>query len=189
MKNLMTIIFAGLLIFLPISGSAAGAISADEQKILDALNQGVTTKEGQTFYFDATDIQQAENELKINDFDAAACTTVVEHINAARQLVIDNSAGIQATSLKHLLGQLPVNIQNQIRDHILAAAQVLGLSIDGNGNIVDNKGQKVIVPTTTTNPVVKTTGVSSTISIATLISLVSLTAVTGFMTRKKGINC
>lgn len=189
MKKLVSLAFALLVFISPIAASAAGAISNDEQGILDALNQGVTTQQGQTFYFSATDIQQAENELKANDYDKATCDEVIGHINAARQLVTDNSAGITATSLEDLLRQLPKNIQNQIRDHILAAAKVLNLSVDGNGNVTNNSGKKVFVPTTGKNPVVKTTGFTMTNAIITIIGLVSLTAVTGILSRKKGANC
>ena len=181
--------FALLVIVAPVTASAAGAISADEQKILDALNQGVTTKEGQTFHFSATDIQQAENDLKTNNYDAATCEAVVADINAARQLVIDNSAGIKATSLEDLIRQLPKSVQDQIMNHILSAAKTLGLKVDGNGVITNTKGQKVFVPTTGGNPVVKTTGFSLANVAVTLIGLLSLTAVTGFMSRKKGVKC
>lgn len=189
MKKLFALAFAFLVFMAPLAANAAGAISSDEQRILDALNQGVTTQEGQTFYFSATDIQQAENELKANDYDKATCDEVVGHINAARQLVIDNSAGITATSLEDLLSQLPKDIQNQILDHILAAAKALDLSVDGNGNITNNKGQAVFVPTNSKNPVVKTTGFTMTNAIITIIGLFSLTLVTGVLSRKKEVNC
>ena len=189
MKKLFSLVFTLALVMSPLIASASGAISDDEQRILDALNQGVTTQEGQTFYFSNTDIQQAENELKANDYDSETCNEVVEHINAARQLVIDNSAGITATSLEDLLRQLPKDIQNQILDHILAAAKVLGLSVDSEGNITNNNGQTVFVPTSTKNPVVKATGFSTTNAIVTIISLATLTVITGLLSRKKGANC
>lgn len=189
MKKLISLVFALLVFVLPITANAAGAITADEQRILDALNQGVTTKEGETFYFSATDIQQAENELKTNDYDAATVNTVVGHINAARQLVIDNSAGIKATSLENLIAQLPENVQSQIKNHIFEAAKALGLSVDGNGNIVNNGGTKVVVPTTKSNPVVKTTGISLGSAIITLVSLLTLTVATGFISNRKGASC
>ncbi|WP_326717320.1 hypothetical protein [Vagococcus jeotgali] len=188
MKKLVSMIiaFVGVLFLLPIASNAAGAISANEQEILDALNQGVTIDNGQTFYFSATDIQQAENELKANDYDKKTTDTVVANINAARQLVIDNSKGLSATSLNDLLKQLPKHVQDQIRDYILASAKALGLSIDQNGIIVDNSGKKVFVPTTSNNPVVKTTGVASSTGIMTVIALVAITAVLGTAVTRKG---
>jgi len=189
MKRFVSIIFALLVFVLPITANAAGAISADEQRILDALNQGVTTKEGERFFFSATDIQQAENELKANDYNAATVNTVVGHIDAARQLVVDNSAGIKATSLEDLLKQLPKNIQDQIRTHILEAAKALGLSVDSQGNITNKTGNKVFVATTSKNPVVKTTGISITSAMITIISLVALTVATGFISKRKGASC
>lgn len=189
MKKLVSLVFALLVFVLPITANAAGAITADEQRILDALNQGVTTKEGEKFFFSATDIQQAENELKTNDYSAATVNTVVGHIDAARQLVVDNSAGIKATSLENLIAQLPKDVQNQIKNHVLQAAQALGLSIDSNGNIVNNVGKKVFVPTTSANPVVKTTGASSTGAIIAIVSLLALTVATGFISNRKGASC
>ena len=88
-----------------------------------------------------------------------------------------------------MLSQLPKDIQNQILDHILAAAKALDLSVDGNGNITNNKGQAVFVPTNSKNPVVKTTGFTMTNAIITIIGLFSLTLVTGILSRKKEVNC
>lgn len=189
MKKLFSLAFAMLIFFSPIVANAAGAISGDEQRILDSLNQGVTTQGGQSFFFSATDIQQAENELKANDYDKATCDEAVAHINAARQLVIDNSAGITATSLENLLSQMPKHIQNQLLDHVLATAKALNLSVDGKGNITNNSGQKVFVPNTSKNPVVKTTGFTMTTAIITIIGLLSLTAVTGLLSRKTSVHC
>ena len=189
MKKLLSLVFALLVFVAPITVSAAGAISADEQRILDSLNQGVTTKEGEKFFFSATDIQQAENELKANDYNAATVNTVIGHIDAARQLVVDNSSGIKASSLENLLSQLPKDVQDKIKTHILQAAQALGLSVDSKGNVVNNSGTKVIVPTTKSNPVVKTTGISLGSTIITLVSLLTLTVATGFISNRKGASC
>lgn len=189
MEKLVSLLFALLVFLVPVTANAAGAISADEQRILDALNQGVTTKEGERFFFSATDIQQAENELKTNDYNATTVNTVVGHIDAARQLVVDNSAGIKATSLENLLKQLPKDIQNQIKTHILEAAKALGLSVDSSGNIIDKTGKKVFVATTSNNPVVKTTGISPISGIIALVSVVALTVATGFISKRKGASC
>ncbi|MCI0131089.1 MULTISPECIES: hypothetical protein [unclassified Vagococcus] len=189
MKKLVSLIFTLLVVMLPITANAAGAISTDEQRILDSLNAGITTKEGQRFFFSATDIQQAENDLKTNDYSAETVNTVVGHIEAAKQLAVDNSAGIKATGLEDFLKQLPKHIQNQIQNHILEAAKALGLSVDSKGNVTNNAGQKVFVATTSSNPVVKTTGISLTSAIVTIASLVALTVATGFFSKRRGASC
>lgn len=189
MKKLVSLVFTLLVVFLPITAQAAGSITADEQRILDSLNTGITTKEGQRFFFSATDIQQAENDLKANNYSASTVNTVVGHIEAAKQLAVSNSAGIQATSLENFLQQLPKNVQNQIRNHILSASRALGVSVSSNGTITDNAGKKVFVATTKSNPVVKATGISLTSAVVTLTSLVALTIATGFMSKRKGASC
>ncbi|MBP1043625.1 hypothetical protein I6N95_21595 [Vagococcus sp. BWB3-3] len=171
MKKMLSMLLVALVaIGFALPASAAGAITAAEQSILNELNAGVTAGGG-TFYFAASDIAQAENELKANDFDAATCQTVVGHIQAARALVVNNSAGLTATSLNNLLGQLPKAIQDQILDHIYAAADALDLAISSNGTVVNKAGKTVIVPTTKANPVVKATGANYTISFLVFGSL------------------
>lgn len=115
--------------------------------------------------------------------------TVVGHIEAAKQLAVDNSAGIQATSLENFLKQLPKNVQTQIRNHVLEASRALGLSVSSNGNITNSAGKKAFVPTTSSNPVIKTTGISLTSAVMTIASLVTLTVATGFMSKRKGASC
>lgn len=112
-RFLKLLVMAGLVLLFPMMAHAEGAITADEQRILDALNQGVTAN-GQTFYFDATDIQQAENDLKSYDYSKSTVDQVVGNINAARQLVMDNAGNIQANSLNDLLKQLPRDVQKQV---------------------------------------------------------------------------
>ena len=170
MKKLMRIVFGAILALgLGVTtASAAGAITADEQAILNELNAGVTAG-GDTFFFNATQISDAEYYLKVNDYPASATTVVVGHIQAARKLVVDNSTGIKATSLSNLIAQLPQNIQTQIWDHIMAAATALDLSIDQGGNVINKKDGKTVI--TNGAPIVKATGANYTTSLVAFASL------------------
>lgn len=163
--------------------SAAGAISAAEQGILDELNAGVTAGGG-TFYFEASDIVQAENELKANDYNAATTQVVIGHIQAARQLVLDNSKGITATNLNNLLAQLPKTVRDQIWNHIIAAADALDMAVASNGTLVNKAGKAVIIPNTTSNPVVKATGADYTTSFA-VFALLMIAALGAAVVGKK----
>lgn len=171
MKKMLSMLLVAIFaVGIALPASAAGAITANEQSILNELNAGVTAGGG-TFYFPASDIGQAENVLKTNDYNAATTQEVVGHIQSARQLVVDNSKGLTATSLTNLLAQLPVSVQNQIQAHITAAVNTLGLVISSNGTIVNKAGKTVIIPTTKANPVVKATGANYTISFLVFGSL------------------
>ncbi|MGO2082941.1 hypothetical protein [Vagococcus sp.] len=191
MKRFLSfLLMVGLIMLFPVITHAEGAITADEQRILDALNQGVTAN-GQTFYFSSTDIQQAENDLKTYDYEASTVNQIVGNINSARQLVIDNSAGMTASSLTDLLKQLPRDVQKQVGYYVAASAKALDVKVDQNGSVVTNNyytngetekgskggaasgdaGRKVFVPTNAKNPVVKTTGGNYVMPFAVLGSL------------------
>lgn len=185
MKKLMSILVVAILAlgFAP-SVLAAGAITAAEQGILNELNAGVTAGGG-TFYFAASDITQAENAVKSNDYSDASSQTVVGHIQAARKLVVDNSKGITATSLTNLLGQLPVSVRNEINNHIAAAASALGLVYDASTRTISDKsGKTVIIPNTKSNPVVKATGADYTTSFA-VFALLMIAALGAAVVGKK----
>ncbi|MGX7013830.1 hypothetical protein [Vagococcus silagei] len=176
-RFLKLLVMAGLVLLFPMMAHAEGAITADEQRILDALNQGVTAN-GQTFYFDATDIQQAENDLKSYDYSKSTVDQVVGNINAARQLVMDNAGNIQANSLNDLLKQLPRDVQKQVGYYVAATWKALDARMDENGKVVTNtKNQTntVYVPTNGKNPIVKTTGGNYTMFYVVLAGLAAST--------------
>lgn len=175
MIGLFVFVLSLVVIGLP-AVQADSAISADEQRILDSLNTGVTVS-GKTFYLDASDLTQAENYLKQNDLSAAEVNEVVASIESAKALVASQTIDVtNITTLAQLMSALPANVKNQIRGHITNAANVLGLTISldsvNSYSITDKKGH---VAYATGSPV-KNTGSTYLVSVATIAGLLTIAA-------------
>ncbi|WP_427813639.1 hypothetical protein ACQKTA_10205 [Enterococcus sp. 22-H-5-01] len=131
MKKVVSGIIAlvAVVLFFAPTAQAAGAITADEQRILDELNQGVSVG-GKTFNLRASDIAQAENHLKQNDISASEANQVIAKIQQARALIASSGVDVSnINSIEDLLKALPADLTNQLKDIITAAANILGLSI------------------------------------------------------------
>ncbi|WP_407856499.1 hypothetical protein [Enterococcus hailinensis] len=131
MKKVVSGIIAlvAVVLFFAPTAQAAGAITADEQRILDELNQGVSVG-GKTFNLRASDIAQAENHLKQNDISASEANQVIAKIQQARALIANSGVDVSnINSIEDLLKALPADLTNQLKDIITAAANILGLSI------------------------------------------------------------
>ena len=131
MKKVVSGIIAlvAVVLFFAPTAQAAGAITADEQRILDELNQGVSVG-GKTFNLRASDIAQAENHLKQNDISASDANQVIAQIQQARALIANSGVDVSnINSIEHLLRALPLDLTNQLKDIITSAANILGLSI------------------------------------------------------------
>lgn len=207
MKKIVGFVLAALATLLIASpASADGVISAHEQQVLDELNAGMTIG-GKTFPLAAQEINAAESHLKRVELTTAQTNAAISNIQAARTLAASaNVDASGATSLEEALRLLPADVANQIKNHVIAAGNAVGVSISfGNGGysaswgagttnsgstgtttgtggvkVTDKKGSTVY---TTTSPV-KNTGSNYALSGITFISL--LIAATGavFVTRK-----
>ncbi|MFC4770812.1 hypothetical protein [Enterococcus hermanniensis] len=136
MKKVISGIIAlvAVVLFFAPTAQAAGAITADEQRILDELNQGVSVG-GKTFNLRASDIAQAENHLKQNDISASEANQVIAQIQQARALIASSGVDVSnINSIEDLIKALPLDIKNQLKDVITQAANILGLSISFNQN-------------------------------------------------------
>ncbi len=131
MKKVVSGIIAlvAVVLFFAPTAQAAGAITADEQRILDELNQGVSVGR-KTFNLRASDIAQAENHLKQNDISASEANQVIAKIQQARALIANSGVDVSnINSIEDLLRALPADLTNQLKDIITSAANILGLSI------------------------------------------------------------
>lgn len=136
MKKVVSGIIAlvAVVLFFAPTAQAAGAITADEQRILDELNQGVSVG-GKTFNLRASDIAQAENHLKQNDISASDANQVIAQIQQARALIANSGVDVSnINSIEDLLRALPLDLTNQLKNIITSAANILGLSISFNQN-------------------------------------------------------
>lgn len=206
MKKVVSGIIAlvAVVLFFAPTAQAAGAITADEQRILDELNQGVSVG-GKTFNLRASDIAQAENHLKQNDISASDANQVIAKIQQARALIANSGVDVSnINSIEDLLRALPLDLTNQLKDIITSAANILGLSIsfhtggfsingsNANGSTAGtNNGSSVTSSKPSTSTVytsgsaVKQTGATyaaSAISFASLLLVAAGAAVVG---RKK----
>ena len=127
---------------------AVGSITADEQKIIDALEAGVTV-DGVKVNLKAADINAAKNYLTNNDVTAAQVTTILNNIEGAKSYMqtnhIKDIASIKGAHATAILG------------FAQAAADVLGLTIKvgADGTVTVYKGSEVVYSTTN---VIKKTG-------------------------------
>lgn len=202
MKKIVSGLIAliAVILFVGPSAHAEGAITADEQRILTELDQGVSVG-GKTFNFAAADRAQAENYLKQNDVSAEQVNKVVAQIQAARNVVATSGVDVSnIDSLEALIKALPLNLKNQLKDILTEAANIMGLTITfypGGYSITQPSGSGSASTTTsgstksgsstvyTTGGAVKQTGIthlSSAISFASLLLVAAGAFVVG---RKK----
>ena len=88
MKKLLSfIIVLSMLSFCVFSGSAATGITADEQKLIDALAKEITMKSGTVVQLPDGYINQVEDYLTKADLDKANVDAILAHVDAAADAV------------------------------------------------------------------------------------------------------
>lgn len=164
--------------------NAAEGITVDEQKIIDALNNGVEV-EGKKVALPAEYINQAESFLKTNDVTAAQASTIIVNIDAAKKVMVDN----KITDVKDIKGATA----SEIFAIAQAAAKEVGvtLTMDNTNKtitVTDKDGKKLFVvgaDKSTTNPI-KDTGDDYTMMFVMTGAIALLLAGAGVVASKKG---
>lgn len=162
MKKLVSFVVAFLAVFLLAAPKvdAAGAITADEQRILDTLRQPVVIN-GKSFSLPQEYLTQAENHLKQENLTAAEVSSVIEQINAATSLLASQTIDMtNINTIDDLIKALPRDVITQIQAYVTKAANVLGITVDvskGSVKLVSKNSGSVIYDTAKT---VKQTGVN-----------------------------
>lgn len=187
MKKIVTLLLAVLILIIPcaIGASAAGAINAAEQKILDKLDE--TFKIGKTEYHISDEyINQAKNYFLTADITDTAATTVIAKIDEGVKLV-------QAETLPDEEFHMEV-LPTEVKEDVLAAGEAAcaaaNLTLTYNATSKKVEITKVAgnapVVVFTAEPVVKATGAEAdfTAVIAT-VSVCVLVLVASFAVSKK----
>ncbi len=93
MKKIISLIIAVALIFAcALSANAATGITADEQKIIDALSKKITMASGSVAELPAVYINQAEDYLIKAELEKEDCDKIVAYIEAAAKIIADSKA-------------------------------------------------------------------------------------------------
>ncbi|MGM0214822.1 hypothetical protein [Enterococcus sp. AZ109] len=198
MKKLVSVVLAVMAVFLLAvpSAHADGAITADEQRILTEMDKGVTVS-GKTFNFTASDRAQAENYLKQHDVSTANVDAVVGYIQQAREIAARQNVNVDGiSSLTDLIKAFPRDVINQLKNIVVDAARVLGLSVSfspgsvriyenaaGTGTTTTAKGGNTVYAS---GSAVKQTGANYAVSFASFGSLLVLAA-GAFVVAKKRV--
>ncbi|WP_086348222.1 hypothetical protein [Candidatus Enterococcus clewellii] len=189
MKKILGIIIAVVVTLgLAMPASADGAIAANEQKILDELNAGATIG-GKKFYFEAAEINAAENHLKRVALTDAQVEEALKNIRAAVALVGSQDVDTtNVTTLAAALRLLPTSVIDQLKNYVVAAGNAVGVKITfGSGGaytsvlITDANGKQVYQ----SGSAVKNTGVNYALSGITFGSLLAAAAGAAFVSRKR----
>ncbi len=189
MKKLVSIVLAAMAVFLLAAPSAhaAGAITADEQRILTEMDKGLTVS-NKTFNFAASDRAQAENYLKQHDVSSAKVDAVVGYIQQARALAAAQKVDTtNINNLTDLIKAFPRNVINDLKDIVTSAANVLGLTatfgqgtvsitekVGNNGSTTATRAKRNVVYSS--GSAVKQTGANYAVSFASFGSLLVLAA-------------
>ena len=172
MKKLLSSLMVACLMFVATISTvgAVGSITADEQKIIDALEDGVKVN------LKAADINAAKNYLTNNDVTAAQVTTILNNIEGAKSYMqtnhIKDIASIKGAHATAILG------------FAQAAADVLGLTIKvgADGTVTVYKGSEVVYSTTN---VIKKTGYDFTQTAVMAAGLVAVLFGAGYYAKRK----
>lgn len=178
MKKLLSSLLVACLMFVAsISAtSAVGTITADEQKIIDALQAGVEV-DGVKVTLQASDINAAKTYLTNNDVDAATVSKVLSNITAAKDYMKQNHIK-DVASIKGAHA-------SAILKYAQAAASALGLTVsvgaDGTVSVKDASGKLVY----STAQVIKKTGYDLTQTVAMAGGLVAVLLAAGLIAKRK----
>lgn len=168
-------LIAAFVLVMP-SAKADGAITTQEQRILDALKQPVTVS-GQTFTLPGQYLTQAENELKQNDYSAAQVADVLAKIDAVVKEVESAKVTLPAgATFDDLVNALPASVKASIKANVESAAATLGLKV-----VITSKGISIVSGNNTegnitTGSPVKQTGANYVVSVVAAASLLVVAA-------------
>ena len=170
MKKLLSSLMVACLMFVATISTvgAVGSITADEQKIIDALEAGVTV--------DGVKVNLKAADITNNDVTAAQVTTILNNIEGAKSYMqtnhIKDIASIKGAHATAILG------------FAQAAADVLGLTIKvgADGTVTVYKGSEVVYSTTN---VIKKTGYDFTQTAVMAAGLVAVLFGAGYYAKRK----
>lgn len=164
-----------------VQANAASGINAEEQKVLNILKAGVSVN-GKTVSLDASYINTAENYMNSDGIDITAeqASVVINQVDAAKKVIIDNNI----TDLK----TMPKKFQDQIIGYAQSAAKELGLTLVADYSsktiVVKDASGKVLF---TASKVIKNTGDDYTMTLAISGAIALLIACAGIVAAKKGL--
>lgn len=132
---------AAFVLVLP-SVKADGAITSEEQQILEALKQPVKV-DGQTFTLPQSYLTQAENELKQNNYSAAQVADVLAKIDAVVKEV--ESAGITLVSGNNTAGNISTDspVKQTGANYVASVVAAASLLVVAAGAFVVGKKAKL----------------------------------------------
>ncbi len=186
MKKIIAVLFAVVLMLVPcaVAAGAAGALSADEQRVIDFLSDEYTI--GKTVYSIPDEyITQAKNYFLTIDIAA----TQADEIIAEVQKAIDELKATVLPDEEFHMETLPTNVKEDVLKAGQAACKVVGLDLTYNvatAKVEITKPSEVDSgqPTVIFNaePIIKTTGAdvntaSVVLTIGALAALVAACAV------------
>lgn len=172
-KIIAMVVIALLAVFTVFSASAASQLTADEQKILDALSASITTSNG-TVTIPSADINQVKQYLLAKDVDATEVTTILAKIDEAKAV----TATVPGTSFAQVYQNMPAATKTEVVDIAQDAAKVVGATLSVNATaktvtITDAEAGTF----TLDNSAIKKTGVSGNALMAGMATIVLLGAV------------
>lgn len=138
MKRIIALVLTlGIFLSLSLMANAAG-ISADEQKILDALKSEIQLKSS-TYKLPAEYINQVENFLNANDLNSDEVNQILEKINEVKDIIKDVNA--------RKISDIPSSVKKEIISLASEAANVvdLKLTVKSGNQIVITDSQNVVV--------------------------------------------
>ncbi|MCH4168347.1 MAG: hypothetical protein LKF42_03755 [Streptococcaceae bacterium] len=131
MKQLLILlsILVGLTAGFSQTANADGAVTAEEQQIIDKLSSGVTVG-GKTYYLDGGNLTKAINYLKENDLTTAEVNEVLSDIDNIVATIAASDVDVSdISSLEELAKALPKNVIESIKASLSDIGNVLGLVI------------------------------------------------------------
>lgn len=186
MKKILAILLSIIILVIPmtISVSAAGAINADEQRILDVLRSEVKVN-GKTFTVPVEYVNQSENYFKTIDVTKEQADEIIGYINRGIG-ILEMSKKLNATTedLKILIKA----DKKEILELGKMAVAVTGGVLTYNGSTVNikNADGKVVFDSA---PIVKQTGfeVDFTVIIVAVLSVITLLCAAVVISKKNGL--
>lgn len=149
--------------------SAAGAINANEQKVLDKLSETYTTK-GKTYEIPDNYVNQAKNYFLTIDMTEAQANEIMGYLKEGEALVKSEDAKITTNIVNFDTFKYPV--KKEILELGKKACKVVDLTLTYDGTyvkIVEDKTGKVAF---IDEPIIKVTGAEASVAPAVVISAI-----------------
>ena len=174
MKKIIALIAMVMLVVLSaFSASAATELTADEQKILNALSASITTSNGSVTIPDSY-VNQVKQYLLAKDIDATEATTILTKIDEAKTV----TATVPGTSFAQVYNNMPAATRSNVIGISQDAAKVVGatLSVDATSRTVTLTDSEAGTYKFDVSAI-KKTGVSGNVAMAGFASVLLLGAV------------